>query len=235
VNDVSRWKVHGPVKTLRTEFAVWDLDREEWQPPRHSSLTSFLPGGRVSACDTNNADGSVAHSRWLYDESDRLLESTSWLNDGPVQRTAYFYDEAGRHRRTMRNETDIETCTYDTRGIKTKQCLLVFRADAYGIEGTDQSYGAPGAVKMIITYDEKDLPAEVVFEDANGRRVTDVNFMRDSAGRLLREEMRFAADSLLTLLRKVAKSWLLSWRKPLGNFSHASPTPTIREDGVLNG
>ena len=50
---------------------------------------------------------------------------------------------------------------------------------------------------MIITYDEKDLPAIVNFEDLNGNRVRDVSFVRDSAGLLLSEETHFGADSLL--------------------------------------
>ena len=176
---------------------MWDPNREEWQPPRHSTLTSFLPGGSVSTSDTHNPDGSVAHSLWLYDATERLLESNFRLNDGPVESTVYFYDEAGRHQRTVRNQTDFETCTYDAHGIKTKQCYLVFHADAYGIEGTDQSYGAPGAVKMITTYDTNNLPAKVLFEDANGHRVRDVTFERDSAGHPLNEEVHFEADSFL--------------------------------------
>jgi YD repeat-containing protein len=176
---------------------MWDPNSEAWQPPKHSTVTTFLPAGSVSISDTNNPDGSVAHSRWLYGEADRLIESNFWLNDGPVERTVYFYDGAGRHQRTMRKETDIETCTFDVRGIRTKQCHLVFRADAYGIEGTDQPYGAPGATQMIITYDENDLPAKVVLEDANGHRVRDVSFERNSAGRLLNEEVHFEADSFL--------------------------------------
>ena len=197
MNDVAKWKLRGAVKTLRTEFATWDPSREEWQPPRYSTLTSFLPGGSVSTSDTHNPDGSVAHSRWLYDATERLLDSNFWINDGPIEKTAYFYDEAGRHQRTTRKESDIETCTYDAHGIKTKQCHLVFRADAYGIEGTDQSYGAPGAVKMITTHDANNLPAKVIFEDANGHRVRDVIFERDCAGRPLNEEVHFEADSFL--------------------------------------
>jgi hypothetical protein len=178
---------------------MWDPDREEWQPPQHATLTSFRPDGAFSTSDTHNADGSVAHSRGLYDETNRLLESNFWVNDGPVERTVYFYDEAGRHQRTAREQTDFETCTYDARGIKTKQRLLPLRGDnvGYGIEGTEVSYGAPGAVRMIITCDENDLPAKVVFEDAKGIPVRDVTFERDSMGRLISEEVHFGADSLL--------------------------------------
>jgi len=42
---------------------------------------------------------------------------------------------------------------------------------------------------MTITYDENNLPAKVLFHDANHRPLNCVIFSRDSAGRLLSEEM----------------------------------------------
>ena len=48
MTDLSKSQVHGPVKELRTEFAEWDLAKEEWQPPRNFHVTRFLPGGQVS-------------------------------------------------------------------------------------------------------------------------------------------------------------------------------------------
>jgi YD repeat-containing protein len=221
MGDLAKWKVRGLVKTLRTELAMWDPNREEWQPPKYSTITTFLPAGSVSTSDTHNPDGSVAHSRWLYDEANRLVESNFWLNDGPIERTVYFYDEAGRHQRTMREQTDVEICSFDVRGIKTKQRLLPLRGHnvTYGIEGTDQSYGAPGAVRMIITCDENDLPAKVVFEDANGNPVRDVTFERDSMGRLISEELHFGADSLLDKVPAEGREELAAeLAKTLGEF-----------------
>jgi hypothetical protein len=208
MSDVARWKVHGPVKSLRTEFATWDLNQNVWQPVEHFTLTSFGIDGTVSTSDTYNPDGSIAHSRWLYDDAGRATESNSWMNDEPIDRTVYFCDEAGRHIRTMQlnhdgTQTVLEVCTYDADGRKTKMRFLFSReansecgagsacgaSTGYGIEGTDTAYGAPGATTMTITYDENNLPAKVLFHDANHRPLNCVIFSRDSAGRLLSEEM----------------------------------------------
>lgn len=201
MSDVARWKVHGPVETLRTEFATWDLNQDDWQPVERFTVTSFRSDGTVSTSDAHNADGSIAHSRWFYDDVGRVAESNSWMNDGPIDRTVYFYDEAGRHIRTMQlthdgTQADFEVCSYDAGGRKTKMQFLISREAGnacgantyYGIEGTDSAYGAPGAKTMTVTYDEMNLPAKVLFQDANHHPLNWVTFTRDSAGRLLSEE-----------------------------------------------
>jgi hypothetical protein len=126
------------------------------------------------------------------------------MNDGPIDRTVYFYDEAGRHIRTMQlnhdgTETVLEVCSYDADRRKTKVRSLFPResgsecgvgaSTGYGIEGTDTAYGAPGAATMTVTYDENNLPSKVLFQDANHRPLNCVIFRRDSARRLLSEEM----------------------------------------------
>jgi hypothetical protein len=77
----------------------------------------------------HNPDGSVVHSRRLYDSSGRMTEFDSWMNDQAPQRVLYFYDDAGRHIRTAQvrddgTQTDLETCTYDSNGKGTKTRLL---------------------------------------------------------------------------------------------------------------
>jgi hypothetical protein len=32
MSDVAKWKVHGPVQTLKNEFATWDPDQDAWLP-----------------------------------------------------------------------------------------------------------------------------------------------------------------------------------------------------------
>ncbi len=196
MSDLAKFKVHGPVATLRTEHVTWDMARKEWQPPRGLVTTSFRPDGAVTASDFHNPDGSVVHSRWLYDEAGRLTESNTQFNEGPIDRIAYFYDAAGRHVRTLQRshdgtETVTETCTYDASGRKTKVRFLGVRGanTGYGIEGSEQAYPAPGATTMTTTYGEADLPSKVVFQDANRNSVTEVVFTRDNAGKLLSEEM----------------------------------------------
>jgi hypothetical protein len=152
VNDVDKWKVRGAVKTLRTEFAAWDLNQQEWQPPRHFSLVAFLPDGKISDSDHHNPDGSISHSKWFYDETGRLAETQYWMNDGPSDQVLYFYDDAARHVRTVQanqdgTQRDSEACTYDLGRRKTKVHFLGPQKPnvtySYGIEGTEQAHGAP--------------------------------------------------------------------------------------------
>jgi hypothetical protein len=214
MTDVARWKVHGPVETLKTEFATWDSNQGDWQPGEHFSITTFRPDGKVSTSDSHNPDGSVAHSRCLYNSAGLLIETHSWMNEGPIDTTQYAYDETARHIRTARlnhdgTQTDLESCSYDADGRKTKVRFL-FPSPAesdcetgnacgastgYAIEGTDSSYGAPGATTMTVTYDEKDLPTKVLFHDANHRLVNCVAFERDSEGRLLSEKTHGSKES----------------------------------------
>jgi hypothetical protein len=208
VSDLAKWKVHGPVKMLSSEFATWDSDRNDWQPAQHFTVASFRPDGAIASKDAHNPDGTIAHSRWLYDDAGRITESNSWMNDGPIDRTLYLYDEARRLTRTTHlyqdgTRTDVEVFIYDADGRKTKVSFLTHRETerecdttnacgartAHSIEGTDSAYGAPGATTMTVAYDERDLPAKVSFHDADHRPLSYVILTRDSAGRLLSEEL----------------------------------------------
>ena len=131
MSDLAKYKVRGPLATLRTEHVTWDMARKEWQPARGFVTTSFRRDGAVSASDFHNPDGSVAHSRWLYDEAGRLIESSTQFNEGPLDRVVYSYDKAGRHLRTVQlshdgTQTESETCSYDASGKKTKVRFLAF-------------------------------------------------------------------------------------------------------------
>jgi hypothetical protein len=207
MSDVAKWKVHGPVEMLRSEFATWDHDRQVWQADRQFTVVSFQPNGTISSTDHHNPDGTIAHSQWFYNDAGRVVESRSWMNDGPIDRTVYVYDESGRPIRARHldhdgTEWDVEVYSYDADGKMTKvQFLQIREADldciadntcsattGYAIEGTDSAYGAPGATTMTVTYDEKHLPTMVSFHNANHQLLSYVILMRDSAGRLLCEE-----------------------------------------------
>ena len=202
MSDLAKYKVRGPVETLRTEHVTWDMARKEWQPPRGFIATWFRPDGAVNASDFHNPDESVLHSRWLYDEAGRLTESNTQFNEGPIDRIVYSYDKAGRHLRTVQlshdgTQTESEICNYDASGKKTKVRFLGVRGanTGYSVEGSEQAYPAPGTTTMTTTYSEADLPTKVVFQDANHNSVTEVAFTRDNAGRLLSEEMHSNGES----------------------------------------
>ncbi|AXC12098.1 hypothetical protein ACPOL_2790 [Acidisarcina polymorpha] len=215
MSDVARWKVRGPVKTLRSEFATWDLDRQDWQPIQHFTVGTFRLDGMILRLDAKNPDGTIAHSQWLYDDGGRLAESNSSMNEGPLDRTAYVYDEGGRHIRTTHvdhdgTQTDVEVCSYEVGGSKTKVRFLstgvvaleCSSADVcgactgYAVEGTESAYNAPGATTMTVVYDERTLPVKVSFQDADHRLLSYVNLRRDRTGKLLSEEMQ-QGDKLL--------------------------------------
>ncbi len=207
MSDLARWKVHGPVKTLKSEVATWDRDQQDWQTAEHVTVVSFHPDGTISTTDAHNPDGTIVHSQWLYDDAGRRIEFHSWMNDGPMGRTVYVYDEGGRPIRSLHldqdgTSRDVEACSYDSDGRKTKvrflprhesntECSTSGACGAttgYSIEGTDSAYGAPGATTMTTKYDESDLPTKVSFHDGNGHPLSYVILMRDSAGRLISEE-----------------------------------------------
>ena len=207
MSDLANWKVHGPVKTLKSEFATWDQDRQDWQSTHQDTVVSFHPNGAISATDHHNPDGTIAHSRWSYNDAGQVVEFNSWMNDGPIDRTVHVYDEGGRPIRATHlghdgTDMDVEAYSYDSDGRKTKVRFLPHSVavseckegsacgatTGYSIEGTDLAYGAPGATTIAVTYDEKDLPEKVSFRDADNRPLSTVILTRDSAGRLLSEE-----------------------------------------------
>ena len=210
MSDLATWKLHGPVATLRTETATWDPDHQKWQPPQHFTVTTFRPDGKISATDTHNPGGSIAHSRYLYDDVGRRIELHSWMNDEPPYKSACFYDEAGRYVRTVHldddgTQTDLEISTYDAGGKRTKVRYVYFpgkddrevgASTHYAIEGTDTAISASGATMMTTVYDEKDLPAKVMLQDAARYSLREVIFVRDGVGRLLKVETHVGGGSL---------------------------------------
>lgn len=215
MNDLARWKLRGPVKSLTTGFDTWDAEHADWQPSEHRMVTSFRSDGKVSASESHNHDGSRTHSQWHYDGAGRPTECESWTDDGPREKTIYFYDEAGRHIRTVHRDrdgkpTDLEALSYDAEGRMTRVRYLVTpeiaetrnnnrlaAATNYREEGATMAYGHPRATTVTITHDRHNLPAQLVFQDAQQHPLVTVVCQRDSAGRLLSEEMRQGEESLL--------------------------------------
>jgi hypothetical protein len=80
VADLANWNVHGPVASLKTELAEWDLHSGYWKPAGHFTVATFRRDGAISSTDGYNPDGSVAHSRWIYDGSElTLINATTML------------------------------------------------------------------------------------------------------------------------------------------------------------
>ncbi len=207
MSDLNRWEMHGPVRTLRTHLAEWNPDIGDWRPLKSRAVVTFRRDGQLSESEYHNPDGSVMRHARVYEESGRLTEDQWWTNSVLTNRLLHTYDVDGRPASSIAidadgTERESELCRYDEVGRKTKVVFLPVpenRAEScspssggihYGVEGTDTAYSAPGATTNTITYDERELPSEVSFHDANHALVCRVVFSRDRDGRVQSERMQ---------------------------------------------
>jgi len=84
----------------------------------------------------------------------------------------YEYTPSGRKSKTF--HVDVTTQHTDTRY-------------AWGVEGTDSAYSAPGAASLTTIYNQHDQPAQLLFRDLVGRELSRVEFRDDDAGQLIEE------------------------------------------------
>ena len=123
MSDLAQWNVHGPVETLRTEFAEWDPSAQAWGSARLQGLLQFLPDGRLK--ESRDPNG-LTRITWIYDEAGRLVEQRFQGDDRAVSRSIiYSYDHSGRLLRTVNvdekgTRSESETYHYDSGGRKTK-------------------------------------------------------------------------------------------------------------------
>src|SRR5438105_3856258 len=173
------WKLRGAVRTLRTEFAEWDIAKEQWQSPRRSSVSQLRPDGRVDEQVDHNPNGSISRSRHSYDEAGRLLESTFQLDDGPITKNVYRYDDLGRIVRNFRVdgegiEREAEIYSYGPDGRKTRLQFVPKLENStacstmYGVEGAQQGYGAEGVTTITTLYDDRGGSSEALFHNDSG-------------------------------------------------------------------
>jgi hypothetical protein len=213
MSALSDWKVHGPVHTLRTEHAEWDLTNEEWLAPRGFSVVHFLRNGSIAEAEHHNPDGSICRMIYSYDDAGRLAEIESRSDGGQPTKFLHFRDDAGRLLRSVcvdqdGTERESEAYSYAADGRKTKVHFIPHAGGgvAVTIEGTDHGYSTNGATTMTTAYNEREQPEEVFLKDANGRVVGRVTFERDEAGRVLKEEMHSGEQGLIGEIASAAES-----------------------------
>ncbi len=198
MSDLAQSNVHGPVEALRTEWAEWDPAKQEWHAPKQTALIRFRPDGQIADVEDHGQDGSVSRTTYIYNEAGQILETRSQTGEGPVSKIIHSYDGSGRIARTIavdengtRRESEIYR--YDAGGRKTRvQFLPEVEANmAYSmeVEGALALFGAGGATTMTTAYDNHGQAAEVLIHDAAHRLLRRLTLTRDSAGRLVKEEV----------------------------------------------
>jgi hypothetical protein len=126
---------------------------------------------------------------------------------GLVHLQVYEYDAAVRLVRVLAppqggDDRIAESYEYDAIGIKKKTLYIDMAAQrpdthyAWGVEGTDSAYSAPGAAKLTTLYNERDQPTDVLFYDKAGRQVSRVEFWYDEVGHLVEESQTNAEEAL---------------------------------------
>jgi YD repeat-containing protein len=204
MSDVAKWKLRGPVRTLRSETAEWDAAREAWKPSRRFLAAEFQADGKISLQESYNPDGTIFRTTYRYDNRGRLVEVQGGPASGPFRKTLYSYDESGRPLRTVNVATDgtvkeSESYRYDSTGRKTKVTFLDERPlggavhYSIGVEGSgsDFAIGVSDAATMTTSYGEHDQPEEMLFHDASHAVVMRVTFTRDREGRAIGEVVQF--------------------------------------------
>jgi len=74
MSDLARWELHGPVRTLRAQFAEWNPAIGDWWPLKNRFLATFRADGQLREIEHHNPDGSVPREVRVYDEAGRLTE-----------------------------------------------------------------------------------------------------------------------------------------------------------------
>lgn len=200
------------MRLVANDFAECDLAKDEWRPLRHLNSVTFTTDGKLDESRYYNPNGTIARQKYLYNEAGRLVETQFWIDDTFSNQTLYVYDNAARHVRTVEVNDgvrrDSEVSTYDSSGRRTAVRFFPpeLKVTGFAVEGVDHAYGAPGAVTMTTAYDARNLPAEVLFRDAQNALVSRVVFVRDEAGRLLSDELQFGERALFPEPEQQAQS-----------------------------
>jgi hypothetical protein len=202
VTGLSNWKLHGPVKALRTELAEWDIEMQQWRSPRHRTLVSFDRRGQVTSLDQPGAGGSVQRTTFVYNSDGWIMEESHGTAGASVERTtSYFYDAAGRLEQVVDTHPEKSDRTlrtvyeYDASGRKKKIEFLPAETSGismcYGVEGSEIGYGVPGAATLTTLYDDDGgQPTQAEFRDATQAVLRTVTFTRDDTGRVVAEEAK---------------------------------------------
>jgi YD repeat-containing protein len=208
MNDRERWDLRGPVRSCRIErtwyFRCCGQDACETEERSDASSLQFRADGSLARQGHKNPDGSEWTSTHQYDDQGRLL-----MVVGEFGLQVYDYDDAGRAIRRRDRSKDgteriAESYSYDAAGRKTKTFYVDLAAQrpnthyAWGVEGSDTHYSAPGAATLTTSYDECEHPTELLFHDVAGRLVSRVEFRYDQAGCLVEEAQTHFAETLPT-------------------------------------
>ena len=188
MSDFAQWNVHGPVHTLRTEHAEWDLSLEQWKAAPYFTLVRFRPDGRINESESHNPDGSISRFSYAYDPVGRMQEARFGMDGDPTSKNIYLYDERGQPTRVVSvdrygTERESEAYSYGQDGKKTRVCFSPKQEPNAGLVGIDVTG---------LSHSDTD---ELLLRDDDDRLLSRVTFTRDSTGRLISAQMHLGEQA----------------------------------------
>jgi YD repeat-containing protein len=210
MTDREQWQLRGRVRSCRLERRWYSRQcgAETCETEEHGDATTaeFRPDGNLSRQLHRNPDGSEWTYAYEYDDRGRLTQMRTESPAGVTELSFYEYDNAGRLLRVFARNEDgdrtVETYEYDASGRKSKTLHVDVAAQrpdtlyAWGVEGSENAYSAPGAATLTTTYNHRDQPAQLSFRNLAGRELSRVEFRYDDAGHLM-EEAKTSSEEVL--------------------------------------
>jgi YD repeat-containing protein len=197
-SDRDHFGFHGNVHSCCTERTLRQAEER-----RDSTSVEFRPDGAIAHRMHRNPDGSSFASTYEYDDAGRLIEVFAGSESGPkLLAETYRYDDSRRKTKTLHVQPsqvnpDVIFCC--------------------GVEGSDSSYSAPGTSKVVIRFDDRQRPAELLFLGCEEQILSRVEFRYDQHGHLVEETRQSLGESLPPAINaKFNEAQLTAIRKLLG-------------------
>jgi hypothetical protein len=198
-----RPEVPEKARTVRTEWAEWDLTNEMWKAPLRVTIEEFRPDGKLLVSEYRNPDGSVSRSVNSYDDAGLPIESRFESGDGAVSQGTCSYDHRGRL---------IRSVSYASDGSVRLSVEIVYAADgsytrvihfphmqgdvmfSFGDDDPDYSLNAPGATTAFGGHGRE---SEILLKGADGNLLRRMVRTRDESGRLVKDELFLGGQPLV--------------------------------------
>jgi hypothetical protein len=205
------WGLRGPVHTCRIQrtwyFRRCGADACETEERGDTTTLEFRANGSLARNWHRNPDGSEWTTTSEYNDTGQRTTTRSENGAGLMDLQYYEYNTAGQLVRVIAQPNGggdriAESYDYDAGGRKKKTFYVDLAAQrpnthyAWGIEGTDSNYSAPGAATLTTLYNERDQPTNLDFHDRAGRLLSRVEFRYDQDGNLIEEAQMNLAERL---------------------------------------
>lgn len=192
------WGLRGPVHTCRLE-RIWyaycgSAEKCECEERSDVATVEFRADGSIGRREHRNPDGSTGTARHEYDEAGRLTTVRSEDRTGEHVHSHEYGSDGRLARIVVRSGSGeprvVERHEYDAAGRRTK----TFYADltpninmAFGVEGSESAYSAPGTTAVRTVYNEREQPTVMIFLNNSGQPVSRVELTYDGNGNLIEE------------------------------------------------